>query len=60
MTTIKTPIYYNQAKTIEFQEPFTRSRSKMYQAVAKTGKYSKEFLKDLEKGLKDSRFFNQK
>jgi len=50
----------NEAMKFPFKEPFTRSRSKMYQAVADTGKYSKEFLKDLKEGLEDSKFFNKK
>ena len=60
MSTIKPSTKNTKTKIFPFQEPFTRSRSKMYQAVAKTGKYSKEFLKDLKEGLRDSKFFNQK
>jgi hypothetical protein len=51
------PHIIEQAVEYPFEEPFTRSRSKMYQSVAKTGKYSKEFLKDLKDGLEDSKDF---
>lgn len=51
------PQLINKAIEFPFEEPFTRSRSKMYQSVAKTGKYSKEFLKDLKEGLEDSKDF---
>lgn len=45
---------------IKFQSPPTRSRSKVLKAFTATGKYSKEFLKDLKEGLEDSWFFNHK
>lgn len=51
------PQLIDEAMEFPFKEPFTRSRSKMYQAVAKTGKYSKEFLADLKAGLEDSKDF---
>ncbi len=51
------PQLINEAIEFPFKEPFTRSRSKMYQAVAETGKYSQEFLKDLKEGLEDSKDF---
>ena len=51
------PQLVNEVMEFPFVEPFTRSRSKMYQSVAKTGKYSKEFLKDLKEGLEDSKDF---
>jgi len=51
------PQLIDQVIEFPFKDPFTRSRSKMYQAVAKTGKYSKEFLKDLKEGLEDSKDF---
>lgn len=46
--------------TFPFISPDTRSRSEALNSLKETGKYSKEFLKDMEKGLKNSRFFNQK
>lgn len=51
------PKLINEAIEFPFKEPFTRSRSKMYKAVADTGKYSKEFLNDLKLGLEDSKDF---
>jgi len=39
--------------------PDTKSRSEVINSFKKTKKYSPEFLKDLEKGLNNSRFFNQ-
>jgi hypothetical protein len=54
------PHIFENAIEYPFEEPFTRSRHKMFQAVAKTGKHSKAFLKDLKEGLKDSKdFFDQ-
>jgi hypothetical protein len=43
-----------------FNTPDTHSRSKVVASFKKTGQYSPEFLKDLENGLKNSKFFNQK
>jgi hypothetical protein len=51
------PQLINEAMDFPFVEPFTRSRSKMYQSVVDTGKYSKDFLKDLKEGLEDSKDF---
>jgi len=39
--------------------PKTRSRKEILEAFEKTGKYSPEFLKDLEEGLKNSDYFNE-
>lgn len=54
------PQLINDAISFPFINPDTRSRSEALNSLRKTGKYSTEFLKDIEKGLKDSRFFNQK
>jgi hypothetical protein len=40
--------------------PPTRSKSKVLEAFKKTGKYNKEFLISLKKGLSRSSFFTQK
>jgi len=54
------PDLISQVSTFPFQSPPTRSRSQALSSLKETGKYSSEFLKDIEKGLKNSRFFNQK
>jgi hypothetical protein len=51
------PDLVSQVSTFPFQSPPTRSRSKVLKAFTATGKYSKEFLKDLKKGLEDSKDF---
>jgi Arc/MetJ-type ribon-helix-helix transcriptional regulator len=40
-----------------FKSPPTRSAAKVLADFRKCGKYSKAFLKDLERGLKDSSYF---
>jgi len=42
-----------------FQTPSTKSRSAVLKGFRGTGLYSSEFLKDLEKGLNDSKYFNK-
>ena len=42
-----------------FVSPVTRSRAKVVNEFAKTGKYSKEFLRDLEEGLSRSSYFGK-
>lgn len=54
------PQLINKAVGFPFVSPDTKSRSEVLSSFKKTGKYSSEFLKDLEKGLKGSQFFNQK
>lgn len=54
------PDLIGQVSTFPFQSPPTRSRSQALSSLKDTGKYSPEFLKDIEKGLKNSRFFNQR
>ncbi len=39
--------------------PKTRSKKEILEAFEKTGKYSPDFLKDLEEGLKNSDYFNE-
>ena len=48
------------SSAVPFIEPSTRSRSEIVSSFSKTKRYSKEFLKDLEDGLRDSRYFNKK
>ncbi len=40
-----------------FQEPSTTSRKEVLGGLKKSGKYSDDFLKGIEKGLKESSFF---
>ena len=40
--------------------PPTRSRSMVMKELKKIGKYNKNFLKSLEKGLEESTFFSNK
>ncbi len=42
-----------------FVSPKTRSKTKVVKEFANTGKYSKEFLKDLEEGLSRSNYFDK-
>lgn len=51
------PQLIDEAMEFPFKEPSTHSRSEIYNSIAKTGKYSKEFLKDLKEGLEDSKDF---
>lgn len=54
------PKLIDQAISFPFVIPDTNSRYEVLNSFKKTKKYSPEFLKDLEKGLSDSRFFNEK
>lgn len=49
-----------QSSVLPFQPPSTRSRSEVIKGLKDTGLYSPEFIKDMEEGLKDSLYFNQK
>lgn len=42
-----------------FASPPTRSVKKVIESFTKTGLYNKNFLKDLEKGLKRSSYFQK-
>lgn len=53
------PKLIDKAINFPFIIPDTNSRSEVLDSFQKTGKYSQAFLKDLEKGLKNSRFFDQ-
>ena len=53
------PQLINDAISFPFVNPDTRSQSEVLTSFKKTGKYSPAFLKDLEKDLENSRFFNQ-
>lgn len=53
------PKLINKAISFPFITPDTNSRSEVLDSFEKTGKYSPKFLKDLEKGLENSNFFNQ-
>lgn len=53
------PQLIEQASTFPFLSPRTRSVNAIISDFQKTNKYSKAFLKDLEDGLKSSRYFNQ-
>ena len=54
------PELISSASVLPFVEPSTRSRSKIMKGFKKVDLYTPEFLKDLENGLKDSRYFNEK
>jgi len=54
------PDLINSVTAFPFVSPNTKSRSEVLSSFKKTNKYSPEFLKDLEKGLKNSQFFSQK
>lgn len=49
-----------QSAVLPFQPPSTRSRSEVIKGLKGTGLYSPEFIKDIEEGLKDDVYFNQK
>lgn len=49
-----------ESATTPFISPPTRSLSEVINGLKQTGKYSSEFLKDMEDGLKDSLYFNEK
>ena len=55
----KQPEILNHASLYPFVPPKSRSRSEVILSLKKTGKYSKEFLKDIEEGLKDSSYFTK-
>ena len=42
-----------------FVSPVTKNKAKIMKEFARTGKYSKEFLADLEKGLSGSTYFDR-
>ena len=42
-----------------FISPVARNKRRVVNEFAKTGKYSKEFLKDLEEGLSRSNYFDK-
>lgn len=46
-----------EAEVDFFVEPPTKDPKKIIKEFGKTGLYSKEFLKSLERGLKDSSYF---
>lgn len=48
------------SSAVPFIEPSTRSQSKIVKSFYKTKLYSKEFLQDLEEGLKNSQYFDEK
>jgi len=54
------PKLIDEVISFPFIKPDTTSRSEVLTSFKKTKKYSPEFLKDLEKGLNNSKFFNQK
>jgi AraC-like DNA-binding protein len=54
------PQLINEVIGFPFTLPDTNSRSKVINSFKKTGEYSPEFIKDLENGLKNSKFFSQK
>lgn len=45
--------------TFPFISPDIKSASSILKSFKKTGKYSKEFLKDLEEGLRESTYFTK-
>lgn len=51
------PDVLNETVSFPFITPSEKSRKKILSEFQKTGKYSSEFLKDLEIGLKHSDFF---
>ena len=53
------PDLISQSSILPFQSPSTRSRSEVLKGLKNVGKYTPEFLKDIEEGLKDSLYFNQ-
>lgn len=46
-----------EADSLVFENPDTRDASEVLASFKAAGLYSKEFLKDLETGLKDSTYF---
>jgi len=54
------PELINQAATFPFQIPSTKNQSEVLKDFVKTGLYSSEFIKDLENGIKESRYFEGK
>ena len=53
------PELIEKASTYPFNPPSEKSAKKIIAGFSKTKKYSKEFLKDLEEGLKSSSYFNK-
>lgn len=53
----KKPQVLEEATDFPMRSPITKSSKKVLGGFKATGKYSKEFLKDLEEGLKDSDYF---
>lgn len=53
----KNPALIETAATYPFVSPKTRSSKAILLSLKKTGKYSKDFLSDIEEGLKDSTYF---
>ena len=52
------PDLVEKAATFPFTAPKERSTKKILTTFAKSGRYSKEFLKDLKEGLDQSDYFN--
>lgn len=52
------PNLVKEAATFPFSPPQERSRKKIITAFTKSGRYSKEFLKDLKEGLSESDYFH--
>lgn len=48
-----------QASAFPFIEPKSKSAAEVARAFTKTGKYSKDFIKDLEEGLSQSAYFTK-
>lgn len=54
----KKPYIVEEASLLPFTAPQTRSKAKVVADFKKTGKYSADFLNDLEAGLTDSSHFS--
>lgn len=46
-------------RKFNFISPGTKNIDKIIAGFSKCGKYSKEFIKDLKEGLKNSSYFNK-
>jgi metal-responsive CopG/Arc/MetJ family transcriptional regulator len=55
--TFSSPITLEEIKSWPFVSPATRNSQKITSEFKKTGKYSKEFLKDLKDGLENNAYF---
>lgn len=52
------PQIINQADSLILEPPNTKNRREILKSFSQTKKYSKQFLGDLETGLKKSSYFN--